>query len=223
MRNTLGIHRERGAGVGNPDFSWAENDTWDPEIEARFEAKLRRARLKDRYLLSQAKHLARAHPDVSLLLIDRFYALPDQSMQALAHHTRARALRSLGRHEDALSAYSDALVREAERGPYRTSSYLDLPMHVALARMRVHYPLAVDVLCDHAAEPMWPVERFKWHAAFALVAIDSGDAEGAGEHARLALDAAGTRESVFRYHRGLGCVGKGWAPVIERLLPLGDA
>ena len=65
------------------DPHWYRNTTWTPEIAARFEQKLRRAREKADYLRIQATYLTRAYPEVALELVDRYLAIPNQLQQAL--------------------------------------------------------------------------------------------------------------------------------------------
>jgi hypothetical protein len=56
---------------------WYRNTEWSEEIAERFEAQLKRARRKARYLRIQACTLAWSDPLVALRLLDRYFDLGD--------------------------------------------------------------------------------------------------------------------------------------------------
>jgi tetratricopeptide (TPR) repeat protein len=205
------------------DDSWFRNPTWNTEIAARFEEKLRRARRKEQYLRIQANYLTRSQPDVALMLLDRFFKLPDQWDQAQAHVDRADALVTLGRIEEAIASYEAALAREAGFPNLRTSAYLRLPTLIVERALAHHYDKAMAVLVVHAHEPLFPSHRFQWHSAYALIlASRNRDAE-AREHARLALDAASQQHSGFAYHPKVGLVDQRHQAMLKNLSRLCDA
>ena len=61
---------------------------------------------------------------------------------------------------------------------------------------------------------MFSLDKFKWHASFALINNDP-------EHAKLALDAAEVKRSGFKYHQDVGLVGDEHVNVIKVLCEIG--
>jgi hypothetical protein len=70
---------------------------------------------------------------------------------------------------------------------------------------------------------MFPVERFKWHAANALIKAALGDSKAAKNHAIDALAAAEASHSGFRYHPNVGLVEKKYKTLQNKLLALSRA
>jgi tetratricopeptide (TPR) repeat protein len=202
---------------------WFRNTTWDEAIERAFEEKLRRARRKEQYLRIQASRLARAHPKVALKLLDRYFELPDAFDHAQAHVDRATAFLALGRIDEAIASYEAGLVREAEFPNLKTYAYLDLPFLIATRGIRERYKQALQLLQGHEARLMFPVDRFRWHAARALIAAEGHDPSVARSHAERALEAAALEHSGFRYHPSVGLVGEQHDYVIRKLEAYRDA
>jgi hypothetical protein len=90
---------------------WFQNTTWDTATEARFSEKLSRARNKAWYLRVQAGHLVTANPRAALSLLDRYFALGDDSAKAQAFADQAKAHLALGAQEEALRSLENALQR----------------------------------------------------------------------------------------------------------------
>ncbi|MCF6320018.1 MAG: hypothetical protein L3J83_12225, partial [Proteobacteria bacterium] len=57
---------------------------------------------------------------------------------------------------------------------------------------------------------VWPVNKFKWYAALAIINNDVLSAE-------TAIDIAKENKSGFRYHQKLGLVGKEHNKTIKKL------
>ena len=70
---------------------------------------------------------------------------------------------------------------------------------------------------------MFPVDRFRLHAAFALICIAQGEPALAREHAQLSLAAAAQEDSGFRYHPAVGLVGTQYEHIREQLSAATDA
>lgn len=196
---------------------WFRNTTWDDAIESAFDEKLRRARRKEEYLRIQASSLAHSHPEVALKLLDRYFALPDDFGHAPAHVDRATALLTLGRVEEALSAYEAALARESEFPNVQTQAYLALPYVVATFGVRARYTRALELLSLHESRLMFPVDHFRWHAAHALMAAAAGEANTARTHAERALEAASRDHSGLRYRPSVGLVTSQYDEVVQKL------
>ena len=195
---------------------WFRNTEWNAAIESEFNRKLARARRKEQYLRIQASTLAKTQPEVALSLLDRYFELPDDFDHAQAHVDRATAYLTLTRIDDALDSYENALAREAKFPKLKTEAYLELPFQIAVRRLRARYARALEVLRDHESRLMFPVDHFRWHAAFALIEAHSGEGD-ARVHAEKALEAAARDKSGFRYHPSVGLVGDRYDEIIELL------
>jgi tetratricopeptide (TPR) repeat protein len=196
---------------------WFRNTTWDESIERTFDQKLRRARRKEQYLRIQACTLAPSRLEVALKLLDRYFELPDDFDHAQAYVDRATALLALGRLNDAIASYEAALTREAAFPKLQTEAYLDLPYLIATREMRERYDRALQLLQVHEARLMFPVDRFRWHTAHALIAADSQEPGVPKGHAERALKAAAREHSGFRYHPSIGLVTEQYDNVIRKL------
>jgi len=196
---------------------WFRNTTWNDSIEQMFNEKLHRARRKEQYLRIQACILAHSHPEVALKLLDRYFSLKDDFDHAQAHVDRATALLALGRVDEAIGSYESALAREAEFPNLKTEAYIDLAYLIATNGIRAKYEDAMQLLEKHKARLMFPVDHFRWHAAWAMIAADGHDTHRAKAHARHALDAAAREHSGFRYQNAVGLVTNRYDDVVKRL------
>ncbi len=196
---------------------WFRNNAWNASIEQAFDEKLRRARRKEQYLRIQASTLARAHPDVALRLLDRYFELPNDFDHAQAHVDRATAYLALDRVADALGAYEDALARESAFPKLKTEAYIAFPYLVAARGIREHYARALELLLLHRSRLMFPVDHFRWHTARALIAGAAGESGTAKAHSQQALEAAALEHSGFRYHPSVGLVTDQFGETIKRL------
>src|SRR5262245_2750343 len=196
---------------------WFRNTTWNESVERTFDEKLRRAKRKEQYLRIQACTLARSHPEIALKLLDRYFELPDDFDHAQAHVDRATAFLALGRVKDAITSYEAALRREAVFPNLRTQACIELPYLIATRGIREQYNRALQLLQDYEARLMFPVDRFRWHAARALIAADSQEPMAARIHAERALQAAASESSGFRYHSSVGLVTEEYDSIITKL------
>jgi tetratricopeptide (TPR) repeat protein len=196
---------------------WYRNTEWNDEIEANFLAKLARARDKAQYLRIQACTLARTHPQVALRLLDRYFALGEDFDFAQAHVDRATAYLALDDVKSAIESYESALSREAQRPTVQTQASIELPFVVAVHRIKEVYERALEVLEISRGRLMFPVDSFRWHAAQALIALESGRVIDARQHAMHALAAADREHSGFRYHPEIGLVDDRYELVCRKL------
>jgi tetratricopeptide (TPR) repeat protein len=201
---------------------WFRNTSWDTEIEAAFFKKLARARDKSQYLRIQASILAQSNPQVALGLLEQYFALGEHFDIAQAHVDRAHAFLSLGLTDSAILAYEAALDCEANRPNYQTQACLDLSLLVATKRLSQHYDRTIVLLEKQQSRLTFPLERFHWNCAVALIRSERCDRNGAQEAARNALAAASEVNSGFRYHPGIGLVGSIDEAIHKRLLELAE-
>lgn len=188
-------------------YDWYTNKNWNYDIESAFFAKLGRAKDKAQYLRIQASILATSHPEAALRLLDEYFALGDRFDRPQAHADRATAFLSLGEMERAIQEYEAALAVEARRPNIQTQAIFDLPLLIAEYKIQAQYARALDILQKSASKVVWHVDRFRWHAAQALIGRSPGKYSEAREHARAALEAATHVNSGMRYHPSVGLVG----------------
>jgi tetratricopeptide (TPR) repeat protein len=148
---------------------WFRNTDWNEAIAAAFDQKLKRARDKKQYLRIQACTLARSHPQIALELLDRYFALGDHFDHAQAHVDRATAHLALGDMESAIHSYEAAVEREAAFPNLRTGAGLELPYLIALNAIVGRFGQAMEMLSGSEDGLMFPVDRFKHHAARAMI------------------------------------------------------
>lgn len=201
---------------------WFRNETWNPEVAAAFDAKLGRARNKTQYLRIQAGHLSSTQPDAALALIDRYFELGGDIDIASAYAIRAAAHVSAGRIDKAVASYEDALTREQQFPNMRTRTFIDLPKLIVDFRLNEKYDRALEILENNKSELAFPVDRYIWAGAKALILNELGQTAEAQMLAKTALGAASTTDSGFRYHPQIGLVKSTEDPFGTRLTSLAD-
>jgi hypothetical protein len=185
---------------------WFRNTSWDSEIEAAFFKKLARVKDKSQHLRIQASFLASRCPDVALRLLDQYFASGEHFDMAQAHVDRATAYLCLGQWASAVLAYEAALAREASHPHSQTQACLELPFLIAKERLSQHYDRAIALLEIHKKRLTFPVDRFRWNCAVALIRSEQGDRHAAQQSARVALVASKEAHSGFRQHPRIGLV-----------------
>jgi len=195
---------------------WYRNNKWNDEIEALFYEKLKRARSqRDQYIIIQASHLSESFPLISLQLIDEYFEKrKDKFDDVRAYWAQSIAFMNLGDIDKAMEAYRAILKREEEFPNNQTTAYVDYPYIVATKAIESEYQNVLSVLTKHHSRLMFPLDKFKWHASFALINNDY-------EQAVLALDVAKVKRSGFRFHQDVGLVGKEHVNVIKVLCKIG--
>jgi len=199
---------------------WFRHVEWDVEIQADFDAHLRRARDKVQPLTIQAALLAERHPKVALQLLERYFESGDTLFLAHAFWTQAEARAATGDIGGAAESYAAALTREAEDPNLKTGSFVEYPLLVAQHRLKERYGDALKVLAARESDVAFPIQRFMWHAAHSLILASQGERTQARSEARMALAAADQSSSGFRYHRALGLVGNSYDELREQLRDL---
>ena len=188
-------------------LDWCQNRSWNADIEAAFFGKLARAKNKLWYLRIQVSTLVSSHPEVALRLLDQYFALGADSSEAEAHFNRAHAYVALRNVDAAIHSFEAALAREEAVPNFRTWAYLELPVLIATERRSAHYDRAIETLMKCKDRLTFPVQRYKWHGALALILHEQGQALEAQNAAKQALEAAQQTHSGFQYHPNVGLVG----------------
>jgi tetratricopeptide (TPR) repeat protein len=185
---------------------WYRNTTWNDEIEANFQQRLRRARDKPQYLRIQANCLTATHPRVTLRLLDEYFSLGDHFDIAQAHMCKAQAQLTLNDMEGAIASYEAALEREGVYPSLKTQAYLDFVCLVVNRQIEPLYYRALEVLDSHSDRPIFSSDRYRANGACAILLRHFGQTREAREAANLAMAAARETQSGFRYHQKVGLV-----------------
>jgi tetratricopeptide (TPR) repeat protein len=202
---------------------WFRNSDWNPSVEAKFNEKLGRARRKSQYLRIQACYLAKNHPQAALALLDKYFSLGEDFDFAQAFLDQGTAYLALGRFDDALRSLENALNREREFPNVKTNAWSEFAMLVATMNIKAQFTKALQVLSENQGRLTFPVEKFTWHAASALILAAQGERKRAREHATRALEAARATHSGFRYHPTVGLVGSTYETLRDKLIELSGA
>jgi len=207
---------------------WFRRTTWLPEDQEAFFARLGRSRStfhKSQYLRIQAGHLEDTNqPELvraALALLDTLLRdWPEPSQLACAHHQRATCHIRLGEASLAVQSFRDALAAELAYPNAVTQAAIAFPWLVATSSMATHYSEALEVLSKNRNTLLFPIERFKFHGASALILSAVKRGSEAAAQARQALEAAAATESGLRYHQSLGLVGDAYGEVVKHLREL---
>jgi tetratricopeptide (TPR) repeat protein len=195
---------------------WYRNKEWNTEAKEAFFAKLGRARSsRDQYVVIQAVTLVGSDNPAVLELVEYYFdTRTDDFHDVRAIDARAQALYELGRVSEALADYRLLISLQEDSRVIDTRASVTYPFLVATNQIREEFDRALETLANHPDPGPFPVQRFMWHAAKALVSGSSTDA-------RLAIEAAGEEESGFQYHEQLGLVGDAHNEVIRELRRIG--
>lgn len=194
----------------SPD--WYRSPSWNPEDRDHFEAKLARARPTSRaqYLRIQGVTLAEASDkrtrDLAGDLLERVIReyRDDEFQVALAHADLGRWHRAAQRDEAAIRHYRTAVGKEAKIGNVDTGA--DLALAELLVKDESSPRAEIRALLDRARENglAFKSQRWRWLATDARLAASTGDAGGAAQSAREALQLLEVKEPDFPRHADLG-------------------
>lgn len=200
-------------------IDWFRNSEWNADIERQFHEKLARSRTqRDQYLVIQALTLSKSHPQTALQLVDLYFDTKKGHFEDIrALSARSSAYRATGNIESAISTMKEILSIERQRPQHKTTTYVEYPYLVASMGIDREYSSALSVLDERASDLMFPVDIFKWHAAYSLISHAQKDLPAAKHHAGAALDAAQIKKSGFRFHQSLGLVGNEYKETVSAL------
>ena len=203
---------------------WFRNEIWTEEIETKFFARLDRARSgRDQYLAIQCITLADRDPETALKLVEIYFdTRKSTSDDNRVLEAKARAHLALENTEAEIEAYAAVLNHEADHPYSLTNVAIELPYLIASQSRVGKYGLAKSALAfaEHHELNFFPVLRFKFHAAHALIASEEGHACAAQMHALKALEEAVVTDSGLPYHQTLGLVRHVESYVMARLREL---
>lgn len=202
---------------------WFRYEHWSPEIEKRFFEKLGRARSqRDQYLAIQALKLAPHDPAITLKLVDHFFEARKEEFHDLtALMARAEAYLFLNELNKSVDSFKAVLEHEKQSPNHSSNTRITLPFLIAQNKIRGEYEFALDLLIENADNFTFPVDKFRWQAACALIFEDQGLVDEARKHARMAIEIANIRKSGFQYHQDLGLVGDGENQVVKSMYRIG--
>jgi tetratricopeptide (TPR) repeat protein len=178
---------------------WYRNETWDAQIEKRFNETLRHARLKQDFLRIQASYLTTSAPHVSLKLLEQYFALGLHFDMAFGWYDRAMAYISLGEIEHALEAFCEALEEEDMNSDALTPAYLSLPKLVAYLAIETWYEKAIEILQNNEHRRQRPRDHYEWNAVYALIQSQLRQHSEAKKHAQDALEIVKKQASGISY------------------------
>lgn len=192
---------------------WYRNKKWNDSIAKEFYTKLNRARTqKMQYLVVQSGYLIQNHPDITLKIIKQYFEQRnDEFHDNSAYLHQANALLLLKDVEGAMIAYRNILKREEEFPNSRTNTLVKYPYFVATNNIESEYQNVLKVLKNEDESILaWPVNKFKWYAALAIINNDAS-------FAKTTIDIAKDNKRGFRYHSKLRLVGKEHNKTIKKL------
>jgi len=110
------------------------------------------------------------------------------------------------------------LQRERDFPNVKTQAWSRFALLVAEKKLDHLYDKAMQVLQENPLRShSFPVDVFRWHAAFALIADARGLRDYAAESAAKALEFADLTHSGFRYHPDVGLVGSNYDSLKKEL------
>ncbi len=216
--------------MANPD--WFRSTTWDPQIEAEFEKRLKRSRTRynqAQYLKIQGLSLlpsaeAQTRGKGVELLRRVLSDYPDESTEvAHTHECLADHFRSEGKYVEAEVEYREVLAYYAKT-PSRTNTSgladLSLVEMILEAQAAEKYPEAkvtMQGLREARGESiLFNSDVFRYHATWARLLARMGSSDEACQHARRALEVAQIRAPQFPRHPTVG-IPNPPQPVVDEL------
>ncbi len=195
---------------------WFRHTSWTAAEQQDFFARLARARKhkKPQYLYIQAACLLGTHQrrnvQAALDLLDLCLAeyAPDATELEELHHTRGGCFEQLGQTDAAIDAYRLALQARQQDPQGHSLAPLDFAYLIVRAQRTGLYAEAMGALTQYVDEVilLFPDTQYRYCAACAIIAQETGETERAREFAAKALEAASKTNSGLIYHPDVGVV-----------------
>lgn len=188
---------------------WYRNKDWNSTIETKFEKNLSRARTqRPQYLYIQAVSLIDRHPDISLVLLERYSDEGDEFHMAAALSCRGDAHSRIGNLESAVESYKLAIELETKKRVCRTTAKLKLLQLVAENELSHEYEYIHHIANNSFGDLdfLFANSHYIWNGAVAILMDSENKTEEASRYARAALSAREETRSAFRYHPKVGLV-----------------
>jgi tetratricopeptide (TPR) repeat protein len=190
---------------------WYRKTSWSAADSDDFERRLARARRESRaqYLRIQAaclfqtgaKELVTAAATLATRVTDEY---KDLIQTGQAHQLLGQCYEASGDIAAAIAEFRKAVDWERQMPFVQTDAYLDFAWLVARHGAVDHFPETLELLTRFCERPVFPIQRYRYHGALALIAHARAEIEVARTAARAALDASRETSSPFRFHRRLG-------------------
>lgn len=191
---------------------WFRRTTWDSDDQEAFFARLKRSRgqfHKAQYLRIQAYYLQKNYPDEALKLLEMIREeFPEPFELASTYLQTAQCLVALGKKEESIQWFRKVLIQEEEHKGVQTTGYLDFPTFIVTDERKELYSEAKKILLQHVGRLTFPVDKYRWNMAMALIEWEDGNLTKASDHASEAIKASKLEHSGFRYHPNVGLVKK---------------
>ncbi len=199
---------------------WFRKTSWSPEDEQDFYYRLKRARTdstKAQYLRIQAYHLVHDArpplPSSALRLLNHLInEFPDSFQIAQALKQKAACMEMLSQKDEVILTFRQAIAHELAFPNVKTGVTVDFPFYIVEKGLTELYDEAWDILdrdklaiVPNGTSP-FPITRFRFNTAAALILNHKKKPSLAREHALKALEDASTRHSDFNRHKDLGLV-----------------
>ncbi|WPO98245.1 hypothetical protein SFA35_16515 [Pseudomonas sp. HR96] len=206
-------------------MDWYRQIAWSEQIESEFERRLARSRgQRSEYLRIQAVTLADQDlsdlAPVAIKLAKRQLELSATGISAAQMWaTVAKGCVTLGQFDEAMDAYRHAVRLEGQTPNVRGHHYLDFAWHVVTNSVVALYPEVLAAIEQNLQQRdlIFPANQYRYFAALALIAADSGDRAKASTLAKNALASIETSQGPFWRLPLLGRVKSRADPIRTRL------
>ena len=191
---------------------WYRRTTWDSDDQEAFFARLKRSRGQfhiAQYLRIQAIYLQDEYPENALQLLRMIREeFPEPSELASTYLQTAQCLVAVGKKGESIEWFRKVLDQEETHKGVQTQGYLDYPIFIVTEEKKDLYSEAKQILLKYVGRLMFPVDRYRWNMAMALIEWEEQNNTKAADHAKEALLASKIGNSGFRYHPKVGLVKK---------------
>jgi tetratricopeptide (TPR) repeat protein len=195
---------------------WFRKTTWSEADQADFFARLKRCRTacnKAQYLRIQASHLEGVDSTemlkVALELLEKMFAeFPEQTQLASAYKQKASCMAKLGKIDDAIKNYQQALATEKEYPRVKTYAFMEFGKLGAENKLARFYDEALGLLEAESSSSViqFPLDIFNAYGIRSMIPAEREQVQKAKDFAKTAIEAATKIDSGLRYHPSVGLV-----------------